>query len=72
MIYDESDVFLPERIRVLFNQCRVYRALKKDERAATLEEDLMRLYRRLTRDDQRDFRELNDQLLDNLIVFWSR
>ena len=71
-IYDGHEIYLPERVRVLFNLIKVLRALGRIGDSIALEGECTEFYQQLVPTDLRPLSELSDRDFDNQIVFWSR
>jgi tetratricopeptide (TPR) repeat protein len=71
-VYQDREIYFPEKARALFKRSKVYRGLGKVEEADRDGEEALRLYRLSKAEDTRSLDELDHSDFDNIIVFWSR
>jgi len=71
-IYQDRDIYSPEKARALFKRSKVFKSLGQDTKAQKDADEALRLYKLSKPDDRRPLQELKDEDFDRRIVFWSR
>jgi hypothetical protein len=71
-VYQDREIYSPEKARALYKRSKVYAALGKLSNAACDGNEALRLYRLSQPNDSRLLNELEHSDFDNIIVFWSR
>jgi len=71
-VYQDREIYFPEKARALFKSREVYRSQGRVIEADRDGEEALRLYKLSKPDDTRSLDELAHADFDNIIVFWSR